>query len=172
MIWYAAMDVYCFNSGNWLDRSLKNSSESWYSVIIVQFGAYPVFVVDGTPSSLKSQARAVRFFRASGLDLSSFPVVEEGVSVKRNSRFVKYVEECVVRWVPIILLINLYLVAIFWDEMCRVLMLRSLPIWSNHEAKLQHCDVILGSHLSFNLLALRQCAGNWCIDDTDFLFVV
>lgn len=60
-----------------------------------KFGAYPVFVVDGTPSPLKSKARAVRFSRASGLDLSSFPVVEEGVSVKRNSRFVKYVEECV-----------------------------------------------------------------------------
>ncbi|KAL2505539.1 Flap endonuclease GEN-like 1 [Abeliophyllum distichum] len=60
-----------------------------------KFGAYPVFVVDGMPSPLKSQARAARFFRASGIDLSSLPVAEEGVSVKRNRAFVKNVEECV-----------------------------------------------------------------------------
>ncbi|KAL0397840.1 UNVERIFIED_CONTAM: Flap endonuclease GEN-like 1 [Sesamum calycinum] len=49
-----------------------------------KFGAYPVFVVDGTPSPLKSQARIVRFFRSSGIDLSNLPEAEEGVSVERN----------------------------------------------------------------------------------------
>lgn len=64
--------------------------------VVLQFGAYPVFVVDGTPSPLKSQARIARFFRASGLDLSSLPVPEEGVSVERNPAFLKCVRECVV----------------------------------------------------------------------------
>ncbi|GFY90306.1 5'-3' exonuclease family protein [Actinidia rufa] len=60
-----------------------------------KFGAFPVFVVDGTPSPLKSQARIARFFRASGIDLSSLPVAEEGVSVERNRAFVKFIKECV-----------------------------------------------------------------------------
>ncbi|KAF7154392.1 hypothetical protein RHSIM_Rhsim01G0155400 [Rhododendron simsii] len=63
--------------------------------LISKFGAYPVFVVDGTPSPLKSQARIARFFQASGLDLSSLPVPEEGVSVERNPAFLKCVRECV-----------------------------------------------------------------------------
>lgn len=62
----------------------------------IQFGAYPVFVLDGTPSPLKSQARILRFFRLSGIDLSSLPETEKGVSVQRNRAFTKYVEECVV----------------------------------------------------------------------------
>ncbi|KAH7849918.1 hypothetical protein Vadar_024932 [Vaccinium darrowii] len=60
-----------------------------------KFGAFPVFVVDGTPSPLKSKARIARFFRASGLDLSSLPVPEEGVSIERNPAFLKCVQECV-----------------------------------------------------------------------------
>ncbi|KAL6495452.1 hypothetical protein OROGR_030015 [Orobanche gracilis] len=60
-----------------------------------KFGAYPVFVLDGTPSPLKSQARILRFFKSSGIDLSGLPEVEEGVSVERNRAFRKCVEECV-----------------------------------------------------------------------------
>lgn len=60
-----------------------------------RFGALPVFVVDGTPSPLKSQVRIARFFRGSGIDISSLPVAEEGVSVERNHKFVKCVEECI-----------------------------------------------------------------------------
>ncbi|KAI8021608.1 Flap endonuclease GEN-like 1 [Camellia lanceoleosa] len=60
-----------------------------------KFGAFPVFVVDGTPSPLKSQARILRFFRASGMDLSNLLVAEEGVSVERNGAFTKCVQECV-----------------------------------------------------------------------------
>ncbi|CBI38844.3 flap endonuclease GEN-like 1 [Vitis vinifera] len=60
-----------------------------------KFGAFPVFVVDGTPSPLKSQARIARFFRGSGIDLSGLPVVEEGVSVERNAEFSRRVQECV-----------------------------------------------------------------------------
>lgn len=64
--------------------------------MIVQFGAFPVFVVDGTPSPLKSKARMLRFFRASGINLSSLPLAEEGASVERNLAFQKCVQECVV----------------------------------------------------------------------------
>lgn len=60
-----------------------------------KFGAFPVFVLDGTPSPLKSQARILRFFRASGIDLSSLPVAESGISVERNQTFKKCVQECV-----------------------------------------------------------------------------
>ncbi|CAN1236793.1 Flap endonuclease GEN-like 1 [Linum grandiflorum] len=42
-----------------------------------KFGAFPVFVADGTPSPLKSQARIARFFRSSGIDASQWPVAEE-----------------------------------------------------------------------------------------------
>ncbi|PIN16238.1 Spleen exonuclease [Handroanthus impetiginosus] len=63
--------------------------------LLAKFGAYPVFVLDGTPSPLKSQARVVRFFRSSGIDVSSLPEAEEGVSVERNRAFRKCVEECV-----------------------------------------------------------------------------
>lgn len=52
-------------------------------------------MVDGTPSPLKSQARIRRFFQASGLDLSSLPVPEDGVLVERNGAFRKCVKECV-----------------------------------------------------------------------------
>ncbi|KAM1230506.1 hypothetical protein ACFX2I_040649 [Malus domestica] len=60
-----------------------------------KFGAFPVFVLDGTPSPLKSQARIARFFRSSGIDSSSLPVAENGVSAERNSTFTKYIQECV-----------------------------------------------------------------------------
>ncbi|XP_042066218.1 flap endonuclease GEN-like 1 [Salvia splendens] len=60
-----------------------------------KFGAYPVFVLDGTPSPLKSQARIMRYFRSSGMDLSSLPEAEKGVSVERNRAFKKCIEECV-----------------------------------------------------------------------------
>lgn len=52
--------------------------------------------MDGTPSPLKSKARIARFFRMSGIDLSSLPVAEEGVSVERNGLFKKCVQDCVV----------------------------------------------------------------------------
>lgn len=60
-----------------------------------KFGAFPVFVTDGTPSPLKSRARIARFFHASGIDLSDLPVAEEGVSIERNTAFSKCVQECV-----------------------------------------------------------------------------
>ncbi|GAB4861842.1 hypothetical protein Ancab_037098 [Ancistrocladus abbreviatus] len=60
-----------------------------------KFGAFPVFIMDGTPSPLKSQARIARFFRSSGVDSSNLPAAEEGVSVERNRVFQKCVEECV-----------------------------------------------------------------------------
>lgn len=58
-----------------------------------KFGAYPVFVVDGTPSPLKSHTRISRFYRSSGIDTSS---LQEGVvSVERNKQFCEWVTECV-----------------------------------------------------------------------------
>ncbi|KAE9622042.1 hypothetical protein Lal_00032967 [Lupinus albus] len=60
-----------------------------------KFGAFPVFVVDGTPSPLKSQARIARFFRNSGIELTSLPVPEQGVSAERNRSFSRCVQECV-----------------------------------------------------------------------------
>ncbi|GLT84493.1 hypothetical protein SLE2022_027180 [Rubroshorea leprosula] len=43
-----------------------------------KFGAFPVFVVDGTPSPLKSQTRIMRFFCPSGIDSSCFLPPPEG----------------------------------------------------------------------------------------------
>ncbi|KAL5567386.1 hypothetical protein UlMin_030550 [Ulmus minor] len=60
-----------------------------------KFGAFPVFVVDGTPSPLKSKARIARFCRVSGIDPSSLPAVDDDVSVERNYAFLKCVQECV-----------------------------------------------------------------------------
>ncbi|KAI9110077.1 hypothetical protein K1719_019118 [Acacia pycnantha] len=60
-----------------------------------KFGVYPVFVVDGTPSPLKSQSRISRFSRFSGIVLKDFPVVEESVPVERNREFSRHVQECV-----------------------------------------------------------------------------
>ncbi|KAL0732238.1 hypothetical protein Bca4012_008447 [Brassica carinata] len=57
-----------------------------------KYGAYPVFVVDGTPSPLKSHTRISRFYRSSGIDTSS---LQEGVSVERNKLFCEWVTECV-----------------------------------------------------------------------------
>ncbi|KAI9181745.1 hypothetical protein LWI28_018193 [Acer negundo] len=62
--------------------------------LFAKFGAFPVFVVDGTPSPLKAQARIARFYRGS-IDSSSLPVAEEGVSVERNREFLKFVQNCV-----------------------------------------------------------------------------
>ncbi|XP_031261367.1 flap endonuclease GEN-like 1 isoform X2 [Pistacia vera] len=62
--------------------------------LFAKFRAYPIFVVDGTPSPLKAQARIMRFFR-SCIDSSSLPVPEEGISVERNRAFQKFVKECV-----------------------------------------------------------------------------
>ncbi|KAJ9556434.1 hypothetical protein OSB04_011048 [Centaurea solstitialis] len=59
-----------------------------------KFGAFPVFVADGTPSPLKSQARIMRFLQASGIDLASLPVAD-GSSVERNKKFLNCVQECV-----------------------------------------------------------------------------
>ncbi|KAD4178074.1 hypothetical protein R6Q59_021610 [Mikania micrantha] len=59
-----------------------------------KFGAFPVFVVDGTPSPLKSQARIMRFLQSSGVDPANFSV-SDGTSVERNKRFLKCVQECV-----------------------------------------------------------------------------
>lgn len=60
-----------------------------------KFGAFPVFVVDGTPSPLKSEARIARFFRSSGIDTSSVKSPQKGVSVNRNKEFTKCVKDCV-----------------------------------------------------------------------------
>lgn len=59
-----------------------------------KFGALPVFIVDGTPSPLKSQSRIARYFRSSGIELASLPV-PEGVSAERNRLFSSRVQECV-----------------------------------------------------------------------------
>ncbi|KAL9234429.1 hypothetical protein vseg_009301 [Gypsophila vaccaria] len=64
-------------------------------ILFSKFGAFPVFIVDGKPSPLKSQARISRYSRSSGIDVNDLPVPEEGVSVDRNKFFVKCVEECV-----------------------------------------------------------------------------
>ncbi|KAK3129676.1 hypothetical protein QOZ80_6BG0483170 [Eleusine coracana subsp. coracana] len=71
--------------------------------LFAKMGALPVFVVDGEPSPLKSQARAARFFRGSGLDLSALPSTEAepessaaAAPVKgRNAAFTRSVAECV-----------------------------------------------------------------------------
>ncbi|XP_038876412.1 flap endonuclease GEN-like 1 isoform X2 [Benincasa hispida] len=63
--------------------------------LFAKFGAFPVFVVDGTPSPLKSKARIARFFRLSGIDTSDLPKVEDRISVDRNRKFAKCVKECV-----------------------------------------------------------------------------
>lgn len=60
---------------------------------ISQLGAYPVFVLDGIPSRLKSRARIERFIRATGVDL---PDRGDAVSVERNGFFRKCIQECVV----------------------------------------------------------------------------
>ncbi|XP_006661453.1 flap endonuclease GEN-like 1 [Oryza brachyantha] len=65
-----------------------------------KMGAYPVFVVDGEPSPLKSQARAARFFRGSGMDLATLPSTEGEANADspvqpRNAKFTRYVKECV-----------------------------------------------------------------------------
>ncbi|XP_022999823.1 flap endonuclease GEN-like 1 isoform X2 [Cucurbita maxima] len=63
--------------------------------LFAKFGAFPVFVIDGTPSPLKSKARIARFFRLSGIDTHDLPRVEDRISVDRNSKFAKCVKECV-----------------------------------------------------------------------------
>ncbi|KAF3632057.1 Flap endonuclease GEN-like 1 [Capsicum annuum] len=63
--------------------------------LLSKFGAFPVFVSDGTASPLKSQARIARFFRTSGIDLSSLPVAKDGISIERNKEFQKCEKECV-----------------------------------------------------------------------------
>uniref|UniRef100_A0A0E0M3J7 Flap endonuclease GEN-like 1 n=1 Tax=Oryza punctata TaxID=4537 RepID=A0A0E0M3J7_ORYPU len=63
-----------------------------------KMGAFPVFVVDGQPSPLKSQARAARFFRGSGMDLAALPEAEANADSPvqpRNAKFTRYVEDCV-----------------------------------------------------------------------------
>ncbi|KAF5733000.1 flap endonuclease GEN-like 1-like isoform X2 [Tripterygium wilfordii] len=60
-----------------------------------KFGAFPIFVLDGTPSPLKSQARVARFFQFSGIDMSSSVATKEGFSVQRNRAFQKFVHQCV-----------------------------------------------------------------------------
>ncbi|XP_047177893.1 flap endonuclease GEN-like 1 [Vigna umbellata] len=60
-----------------------------------KFGVLPVFIVDGTPSPLKAQARIARYFGSCGIELTSLPV-SEGVSAERSSLFSSRVQECVV----------------------------------------------------------------------------
>ncbi|KAJ0964124.1 hypothetical protein J5N97_029246 [Dioscorea zingiberensis] len=61
-----------------------------------KMGAYPVFVVDGEPSPLKSQAMIERFYRCSGLEHAELPKNEPGTPVKRrNQHFAKCVSDCV-----------------------------------------------------------------------------
>jgi flap endonuclease GEN len=47
----------------------------------------PVFVVDETPSPMKSQARIARFFLFSGVDIPGLLVAEKGFSVERKRLF-------------------------------------------------------------------------------------
>ena len=56
-----------------------------------------MFIVDGSPSLLKSRARIARYFRCSGIELANLPVPEEGVSAERNRLFSSHVQKCVVR---------------------------------------------------------------------------
>lgn len=75
----------------------RSNEESSVNVLnYLQFGTFPVFVVDGVPSAMKSQARIARFYRNLDVNQLDFPVVEEGVSVERNSAFTRCVQECVV----------------------------------------------------------------------------
>lgn len=60
-----------------------------------KFGALPVFVADGMPSALKSQARIIRFCQASRINLPNLPAGENGASTARNPAFQKSVRECV-----------------------------------------------------------------------------
>ncbi|KAM3276877.1 hypothetical protein ACQJBY_044969 [Aegilops geniculata] len=70
--------------------------------LFAKMGAFPVFVVDGEPSPLKSQARAARFFRGSGVDppASSSAEAEGEASAPapvkaRNAMFTRCVKDCV-----------------------------------------------------------------------------
>ncbi|KAK1424014.1 hypothetical protein QVD17_19325 [Tagetes erecta] len=56
-----------------------------------KFGAFPVFVSDGSPSPLKSQARIMRFYRSSPIHL---PLSDDTSVVERNQNFLKCVQEC------------------------------------------------------------------------------
>lgn len=78
---------------------------------IMQYGAYPVFVVDGTPSPLKSQTRISRFYRSSGIDTTCS--LQEGVSVERNKQFCEWVSECMVRFEPLMLPFGSHSIIIF-----------------------------------------------------------
>ncbi|RXH91270.1 hypothetical protein DVH24_020293 [Malus domestica] len=49
-------------------------------VVFILFGAFMVFVGNGTPSPLNLQVRIARFFRFSGIDSSSLHMAENGVS--------------------------------------------------------------------------------------------
>ncbi|XP_039016624.1 flap endonuclease GEN-like 1 [Hibiscus syriacus] len=57
--------------------------------IFSKFGVFPIFVLDGTPSPLKSQAMMARFFRFSGIDTPTSNVAKEGVSKERNVELVE-----------------------------------------------------------------------------------
>lgn len=88
----------CFDSSIW---ARNFDSRDGLSLELLQMGAFPVFVVDGQPSPLKSQVRAARFFRGSGMDLAALPSTEAEASADapvqpRNAKFTRYVEDCVV----------------------------------------------------------------------------
>ncbi|XP_047318200.1 flap endonuclease GEN-like 1 [Impatiens glandulifera] len=63
--------------------------------LFAKFGAYPVFIVDGTPSLLKSQARIQRYYRSSGIDVSAISLPEDASPVERNRNFSKCIAESV-----------------------------------------------------------------------------
>lgn len=92
---------YCTGS---LSRRSDSHISFFLSLQLLQMGAFPVFVVDGEPSPLKSQARAARFFQGSRMDLAALPSTEAeaqssaaAAPVKpRNAAFTRCVEECVV----------------------------------------------------------------------------
>ena len=78
-------------------------------------GAFPVFVVDGETSPLKSQARAARFSRGSGVDppASSSAEAEGAASAPapvkaRNAIFTRCVKDCVVSAPFLQILFSLY----------------------------------------------------------------
>ncbi|KAI3787812.1 hypothetical protein L2E82_00257 [Cichorium intybus] len=75
-------------------KKLKPGNYCYLEHINVLFGAFLVFVTDGTPSPLKSHARIMPFFQASGIDLTSLPL-SNNTFVERNKKFSKCVQECV-----------------------------------------------------------------------------
>lgn len=103
----------------------------------MQMGAYPVFVLDGDPSPLKSRARIDRFCRANGISLPTN--LDQSVApVKRNATFTKWVAECVVRQ-----LLKAFLSLFFYRPYLKTVIIR-------HKSFFRHSHFFtLGSYFLF-----------------------